>query len=127
PVERMHKCTRLRSPARVRREGVSCCRRVARCSIYRRLHRRRRLMALVDNLFKGWGGVLLGFGACIAAPSLFPDAGAAVRPLAKRAVKGVLAAAEALKAAAAEATEQVNDFVAEVRAESGNGDATRPA
>jgi len=83
-------------------------------------------MALVDNLFKGWGGVLLGFGAGIAAPSLFPDAGA-VRPLAKRAVKGVLAAAEALKAAAAEATEQVNDFVAEVRAERANGDRTRPA
>ena len=37
-------------------------------------------MALVDNLFKGWGGVLLGFGAGIAAPSLFPDARAAVRP-----------------------------------------------
>ena len=76
-------------------------------------------MALVDNLFKGWGGVLLGFGAGIAAPSLFPDAGAAVRPLAKRAVKGVLAAAEA--------TEQVNDLVAEVRAERANGDRTRPA
>ena len=84
-------------------------------------------MALVDNLFKGWGGVLLGFGAGIAAPSLFPDAGAAVRPLAKRAVKGVLAAAEALKAAAAEATEQVNDLVAEVRAERANGDPTRSA
>src|SRR5438309_9246410 len=68
-------------PPRWRREGARGCRRGARGSIKRRLHRRRPLMALVDNLFKGWGGVLLGFGAGIAAPSLFPDAGAAVRPL----------------------------------------------
>ena len=84
-------------------------------------------MALIDSLFKGWAGMLVGFGAGIAAPSIFPDAGAAVRPLAKRAVKGVLAATEALKAAAAEASEQVNDLVAEVRAERANGDRGRPA
>ena len=72
-------------------------------------------MALIESLFKGWGGMLVGFGAGMAAPTLFPDAGAALRPLAKRALKGILSAA-------AEATEQVNDLVAEVRAERANGD-----
>ena len=79
-------------------------------------------MALIESLFKGWGGMLVGFGAGMAAPTLFPDAGAAVRPLAKRALKGILSAAETLKSAAAEATEQMNDLVAEVRAERANGD-----
>jgi len=74
-------------------------------------------MALVENLFKGWGGMLVGFGAGIAAPTLFPDAGSKVRPVAKTVVKGMLAVADGLKTAVAEATEQVNDLVAEVRAE----------
>ena len=39
-------------------------------------------MALVENLLKGWGGMLVGFGAGIAAPTLFPDAGSKVRPIA---------------------------------------------
>jgi len=74
-------------------------------------------MALVENLFKGWGGMLVGFGAGVAAPTLFPDAGSRVRPVAKTVVKGVLAVADGIKTAVAEATEQVNDLVAEVRAE----------
>ncbi|TMA96008.1 MAG: DUF5132 domain-containing protein [Deltaproteobacteria bacterium] len=74
-------------------------------------------MALVESLFKGWRGMLVGFGAGIAAPTLFPDAGSKARPVAKTVVKGVLAVADGLRTAVAEATEQVNDLVAEVRAE----------
>ena len=85
-------------------------------------------MALVDNLFKGWGGMLVGFGAGVVAPTLFPDAGSKVRPVAKTVVKGMLAVADGLKTAVAEATEQVNDLVAEVRAErAGNGDGGAPS
>ena len=85
-------------------------------------------MALVESLFKGWGGMLVGFGAGIAAPTLFPDAGSKVRPVAKTVVKGMLAVADGLKTAVAEATEQVNDLVAEVRAErAGNGDGGAPS
>ena len=67
-------------------------------------------------------GVLVGFGAGLVAPSLFPDTGSKVRPVAKTVVKGVLAVTEGLRTAVAEATEQVNDLVAEVRAERANGD-----
>ena len=85
-------------------------------------------MALVESLFKGWRGMLVGFGAGIAAPTLFPDAGSKARPVAKTVVKGVLAVADGLRTAVAEATEQVNDLVAEVRAErAGNGDGGAPS
>jgi len=81
-------------------------------------------VALLEGIFKGWTGVLVGFGAGLVAPSLFPDTGSKVRPVAKTVVKGVLAVTEGLRTAVAEATEQVNDLVAEVQAEraaEGNG------
>ena len=51
-------------------------------------------MGLLDTATKGWGGgLLIGIGAAVAAPVIFPAAGAAVRPIAKGLVWGCLAAA----------------------------------
>ena len=90
-------------------------------------------MALIDNLFKGWGtGFLVGVGAAAVAPQVFPGLGTAVRPVAKAVIKGALAVADAVRVATAEAQEQISDLVAEVREESnrtpgdGNG-ARKPA
>jgi hypothetical protein len=90
-------------------------------------------MALIDNLFKGWGsGFLVGVGAAALAPQVIPGLGSAVRPIAKAVIKGALAVADAVQVATAEAQEQLSDLVAEVREESnhtpgdGNG-AKKPA
>ena len=75
-------------------------------------------MNLLDTVTKGWGGgLLIGLGAAVAAPIILPAAGAAVRPIAKGLVWGCLAAVDKLRELAAETREQVNDLVAEVRAE----------
>ena len=79
-------------------------------------------MGLLDTATKGWGGgLLIGIGAAVAAPVIFPAAGAAARPIAKGLVWGCLAAADKLRELAAETREQVNDLVAEVRAEQADG------
>jgi hypothetical protein len=78
-------------------------------------------MALLDDVLKGWGGILIGFGAAMVAPALLPAAGSGIRPLAKTLVKGALAAADRVKEVVAEASEQVSDLVAEVRAENAAG------
>jgi len=78
-------------------------------------------MALLGDAFKGWGGILVGFGAAIAAPAILPAAGSTLRPLAKTLVKGALLAADRVKELVAEAGEQVSDLVAEVRAEATSG------
>jgi hypothetical protein len=90
-------------------------------------------MALIDNLFEGWGsGFLLGVGAAALAPQVIPGLGSAVRPIAKVVIKGALAVADVVKVATTEAQEQLSDLVAEVREESnhrpgdGNG-ARKPA
>ncbi len=81
-------------------------------------------MALFDAT-KGWGGgVLIGIGAAIAAPVIIPATAAVVRPIAKGLIWGVLAAADKLKETVAETREQMNDLVAEVRAEYDNGAGT---
>lgn len=80
-------------------------------------------MGLLD-VTKGWGGgMLIGVGAAIAAPVILPAAAAVVRPLAKGLIWGYLAAADKLKETVAETREQMNDLVAEAKAEytEGNG------
>lgn len=75
-------------------------------------------MALLGEVFKGWGpGILIGVGAAVAAPAILPAAGAVVRPLAKALIVGCIAAANAATEIFAEAKEQVSDLVAEARAE----------
>ncbi len=82
-------------------------------------------MGLIDSATKGWGGgLLIGVGAALAAPVIVPAAGAVVRPLAKGLIWGYLAAADKLKEFAAETREQMNDIVAEVKAEYDDGSAT---
>jgi hypothetical protein len=79
-------------------------------------------MALLDSALKGWGpGVLVGVGAALAAPVVVPAAAAVIRPLAKAAIWGCLAATDKIKELAAETREQVNDLVAEVRSEYTDG------
>jgi len=78
-------------------------------------------MALFDGALKGLGGVLIGFGAGLGASSALPRIGATLRPVAKGLVKGMLVAVEGLQRIVAEASAQVNDLIAEVRAESAQG------
>jgi uncharacterized protein DUF5132 len=76
-------------------------------------------MALLEDALGGWsGGLLVGLGAAVVAPLILPNAGAGVRPIAKALVKGVLVVADGVQGVVAEATEQISDLVAEVRAES---------
>ncbi len=80
-------------------------------------------MALFDDGLKGWGGVLLGFGAAMVGTKLGPATGETLRPIAKALVKGALVVSDRARELAAEAGEQLGDLVAEVRAEA----ATAPA
>ena len=79
-------------------------------------------MGMIESATKGWGGgVLIGIGAALAAPIIVPAAGAVVRPLAKGLIWGFLAATDKLKEAVAETREQMNDLVAETKAEYADG------
>jgi hypothetical protein len=75
-------------------------------------------MALLDEVFSGWGTtVLIGVGVALAAPVLLPAAGAVVRPVAKGLIKGGLFVVDSMKELLAEGQEQLSDLVAEARAE----------
>jgi len=75
-------------------------------------------MALLDDVFSGWGtAVLIGVGVTLAAPELLPAVGVAVRPVAKGLIKGGLYLADSLQEIIAEGSEQLSDLVAEVKAE----------
>jgi hypothetical protein len=75
-------------------------------------------MALFEDITKGGlSTLLLGVGAAIVAPTVLPAIGSMLRPLAKVVVKGGVMAYDAVKESVAEAGEQVNDLVAEARAE----------
>jgi hypothetical protein len=75
-------------------------------------------MALFEDALKGsWGAALVGVGVALVAPTVLPAVGAALRPLAKSAIKGGVMLYDTVKESIAEAGEQVNDMVAEVRAE----------
>jgi predicted tellurium resistance membrane protein TerC len=75
-------------------------------------------MALFEDVLKGsWGAALVGVGVALVAPTVLPAVGAALRPLAKSAIKGGVMLYDTVKESIAEAGEQVTDMVAEVRAE----------
>jgi hypothetical protein len=63
-------------------------------------------------------GMLIGVAAVLA-PSLLPKIGNALRPVFKYAVRAGYAIAERTKQAVSEASEQVQDIVAEVQSEQG--------
>jgi uncharacterized protein DUF5132 len=75
-------------------------------------------MALLEDVLGGWtGGVLVGLGAAVVGPAIFPAAGSILRPVAKTLVKGGLVVTDGVRGVVAEASEHVNDLVAEVRAD----------
>jgi len=77
-------------------------------------------MALLDDLFSGWGtAVLIGVGVAVAAPGLLPAVSTAIRPVAKGLIKGGLYIADSLQEIIAEGGEQLSDLIAEVKAERG--------
>jgi len=80
-------------------------------------------MALLEDAFEGMtsGTMLWGIGALLVAPMLLP----ALRPLAKTAIRGGLYVTDTAREMLSEASEQVSDMVAEVRAESGRGNGSQ--
>lgn len=74
-------------------------------------------MAIFEDITKGPVPVLLGLGVAMAAPNVIPALATGLRPLAKALVKGGLTLYDAAKEGVAEAGEQLNDLMAESRAE----------
>jgi len=75
-------------------------------------------MSMLEDVLKGpWGAALVGVGVALVAPTVLPALGTAFRPLAKSAIKSGIMLYDSAKEAIAEASEQMNDMVAEVRAE----------
>ncbi len=64
---------------------------------------------------KGWLGWTIG--AVVLAPVVVPALGKALRPVAKEAIKGLLALSEKTRELVAETGEQMQDLVAEAKAE----------
>lgn len=82
-------------------------------------------MGMLEDLGKGnMTTVMVGLGVAMVAPTVLPALASGLRPLAKAVVKGGVTLYDAAKEGVAEAGEQVNDLVAEARAEMENG--TRP-
>jgi hypothetical protein len=61
-------------------------------------------------------GLLIGVGAMLA-PKAFPNLGRSMRPLIKGAVKAGMSIADSSRSAWAEAQEEIEDIIAEVKAE----------
>jgi hypothetical protein len=75
-------------------------------------------MALLDEVFSGWGPtVLVGVGIALVAPVLIPAVGAVVRPVAKELIKGGLLVLDSARELLAEGQEQLSDLAAEARSE----------
>lgn len=74
-------------------------------------------MALLDDVIGSWGGgMLVGLGAAVFAPSIGPVVGSVLRPVAKTLIRGVLFVSDSVSGIVGDASEQVSDLVAEVRA-----------
>lgn len=75
-------------------------------------------MALLDDMFSGWGTtVLIGVGVALAAPILLPAVGAVIRPVAKELIKGGLYLMDSIQELVAEGSERLSDLVAEAKSE----------
>jgi hypothetical protein len=73
-------------------------------------------MALLEDVLGGWtGGVLVGLGAAVFAPSIVPLARSVFRPIAKALIKGGLAIGDGLSGVVSETSNGVNGLVAEVK------------
>ena len=75
-------------------------------------------MAIFEEISKSWvSTALVGIGAALLAPVVFPALGSGLRPLAKSVVKGGIVIYDKTSELLAEAGEQMSDLVAEARAE----------
>ena len=75
-------------------------------------------MSLFEDAPKSWfSSSILAVGAILAATTLIPALGSALRPLAKALVKNGITIYDSAKELVAEAGEELNDMVAEARAE----------
>jgi len=75
-------------------------------------------MSLVKDSLKGtMPSILIGMGVALAAPFILPAVAMVMRPVAKAALTGVMALTDSVKEFMAEASEQLSDLVAEVKAE----------
>jgi hypothetical protein len=70
-------------------------------------------------------GIVIGLAAA-AAPKYMPQVGAALQPMFKSAIRGAYKFGRKAREAAAEATEQVQDIVAEVHAENAEAPEAKP-
>jgi hypothetical protein len=80
------------------------------------------MMGLLENAVEGvfeGPGLLVGLGAVVAAPVVFPTVAGGLRPVAKGIIRGGLALSEVVRGTFAEASERFSDLVAEVREERG--------
>lgn len=86
-------------------------------------------MALLEDVVGGWtGGLVVGLGAAVFAPSIVPLAGSVIRPAAKLLITGGLALSDGFRTLVGQASTQVNELVAEAKearhtaaASTGNG------
>jgi hypothetical protein len=84
-------------------------------------------MALLEDTLGGWsGGIVIGFGALVAAPFVAPVLSAIVRPVVRTVVGGGLAIVDGVSGIIAEGYDQVSDLVAEARAEIASASTARP-
>ncbi|WP_447983491.1 DUF5132 domain-containing protein [Nitrospira sp. Nam74] len=75
-------------------------------------------MSLFEDLPKSWfSSSIVAVGAILMAPTVIPALGSALRPLAKVLVKNGITVYDSAKELIAEAGEELNDMVAEARAE----------
>lgn len=74
-------------------------------------------MALLEDAFGGWSGLLLGVGAVVVFPSIGPAVGSVIRPTAKALIKGSLIVSDQLAGLAGAAAGQMRDLVADAREE----------
>jgi hypothetical protein len=75
-------------------------------------------MALFEDLGESFfPNALIGVGAVLLAPVLVPAVASGLRPVVKSLVKGGIFVTDKVNAVVAEAGEQLDDLIAEVRAE----------
>jgi hypothetical protein len=73
-------------------------------------------MALLEDVVGGWtGGIVVGLGAAVFAPSIVPLAASVIRPAAKFLITSGLAISESLGSLVGQASTQVNELVAEAK------------
>jgi len=75
-------------------------------------------VALLDNLTESlWPNALIGVGAVLLAPVIVPAVAGGLRPVVKTLVKGGIMVTDKVNSLVAEAGEQFDDLIAEVRSE----------